>query len=107
MVKLKIPVLALPTVTVNGAPLEVGTNDAGASVHVPGLPVPQERLTLWLYPLTAVNVPFHVTVWAASAAAGVAVTATTKSGTGAITARVRVRVLGVGAPALVAWMVTL
>jgi hypothetical protein len=101
-VKSKRPVLALPIVTINAAPLAVGTSDAGVIVHVPGLPVPHERFTLWLYPLTAVKVPFHVIVCAASTVAGVAITATAKSGTGAITASVRVRVLGAGAPALVA-----
>ena len=48
MLKLNIPHALLPTVTMNGAPLVVGTTLAGAVEHVGGAPAPQLKFTALL-----------------------------------------------------------
>jgi hypothetical protein len=106
MLKLNVAAVALPTVTVKAAPAEVGTNDDGLNVQVPGAVPIQLRRTLVLYPWSAVSVPFHVIFWLTTEEFGVAVTASVKSGAGAVTVSVNVRVIGAGAPATVAASVT-
>jgi len=58
MLKLNVPTVALPTVTVK---FPGGVNGEGAIVHVPGAPVVQESVTAAPYPFTAVSDPFQVT----------------------------------------------
>jgi hypothetical protein len=48
MLKLYVPHPPLPTVTMNGAPLEVGTALAGEAEQVGGAPAPQLRFTTLL-----------------------------------------------------------
>jgi hypothetical protein len=60
-IKLNVPVVALPTDTVNAAPPAVGVNVSGVTPHVPGYPPAQLSVTVPLYPFDAVSVPCHVT----------------------------------------------
>jgi hypothetical protein len=60
-VKLNVPAVALPNVTVNAAPPTVGISVEGVIPQVPGAPAVHASVTLPLYPFTAVSVPFHVT----------------------------------------------
>jgi hypothetical protein len=106
MLKLNVAVVALPTVTVKAAPPEVGTNDDGVNVQVPGAVPAQLRFTLVLYPWSAVSVPFHVIFCPATVEFGVAVTASVKSGAGGVTVSVNVCVFGAGAPVTAAASVT-
>ena len=48
MVKLKVPAVALPNVTVNVAPAGVGVTVAGVIAHVAGAPAVQESATVLL-----------------------------------------------------------
>src|ERR1035438_8433189 len=80
MEKLKVPTTALPTVTVNAAPPEVGRTGLGEIEQVAGAPDVQESVTLLVEPFTAVSVPFHVTFWLTTVVFGVAVTARLKLG---------------------------
>jgi hypothetical protein len=58
---LNVPAVALPSVTVNGAPAAVGVSVVGVIHHVPGTAPVHVNVTLPLYPFTAFNVPFQVT----------------------------------------------
>jgi hypothetical protein len=62
MVKVNVPVAALPNVTVNGVPAAVGVTTCGANSHVAGAPAVHVKATVPLYPLVAVAIPFQVTV---------------------------------------------
>ena len=62
MLKLYVPHTPLPTVTMNGAPLLVGTTLAGAAEQVGGAPGPQLRFTALLYPFSEVRSPLKFTV---------------------------------------------
>ena len=48
ILKLNVPVVALATVTVNAAPLAVGTSEEGLTEHVPGAAPVQLRVTVAL-----------------------------------------------------------
>ena len=61
IVKLNVPGVALPNVTVNGAPPAVGATIGGEIVQVPGAPAVHVSVTFPLYPYNAVSVPFQVT----------------------------------------------
>jgi hypothetical protein len=65
MVKLNVPAVALPSVTVNGAPAADATCVGGMITHVPGTTCGATAIQLIVtplrYPFNAVNVPFHVT----------------------------------------------
>jgi hypothetical protein len=61
IVKLNVPGVVLPNVTVNGVPPAVGVTVSGEIVHVPGAPAVHVSATLPSYPSSAVSVPFHVT----------------------------------------------
>jgi len=61
ILKLNVPAVALPNVTVNRAPTVAGTTVGGVIVHVPGAPAVQPNVTFPLYPFNAVNVPFQIT----------------------------------------------
>jgi hypothetical protein len=78
-VKLNVPTVALPNVTVNAAPSAVGVNVAGAMVHVAGASAVHVSATLPLYPLIEVSIPFQVMFWFTTVVFGVAVTAIEKS----------------------------
>jgi len=80
IVKLNVPVVALPNVTANAAPGAVAVTVGGVIPHVPGAPAVHVSATLPLYPYSAVSVPFHVTFRFSTVAFGVAVTAIAKSG---------------------------
>lgn len=104
--KLNDPVLALPVVTVNAAPLPVGTKDDGLTVHVPGAAPVQLNATLELYPRSAVSVPLQLTFCPTTVELGVAFTTNEKSGPLPVTVRVKVCVFAAGAPATLAASVT-
>jgi hypothetical protein len=61
IVKLNVPVVELPSVTVNAAPIAAGVTVNGTIPQVPGAPAVQVSLTLPLYPSNAVSVPFQFT----------------------------------------------
>jgi hypothetical protein len=58
---LNAPVVALPSVTANPAPPAFGVTVAGTIPQVAGAPAIHVKVTLPLYPFTAVSVPFQVT----------------------------------------------
>ena len=88
--KLNVPVVALPTVTVNAAPPAVGTSIEGFTEHVPGAAPEQLSVTLAPYPFTEVSVPLHTTLCPATVEPGVAVTASAKFAIAAVTVTVKV-----------------
>jgi hypothetical protein len=106
MLKLKLPVVALPAVTVNAAPLAVGTSVDGLTVHVPGAAPVQLNSTLELYPWSEVSVPLQTTFCPTTVKFGVTVTAREKSGPALNTVRVKVCVFAARAPATFAASVT-
>jgi hypothetical protein len=59
MAKLNVPEVALPNVTVNGAPAAVGAS-GGEGTQIWGAPVVQLRVTVPVYPFKAVSVPFQI-----------------------------------------------
>jgi hypothetical protein len=59
--KLNVPVVALPSVTVNATPPAVGVIVAGVIAHVAGAPAAHVSATLPLYPFEAVSAPSQVT----------------------------------------------
>jgi len=61
IVKVNVPVAALPNVTVNGVPAAVGVTFGGANSHVAGAPAVHVSVTVPLYPFDAVSIPFHGT----------------------------------------------
>jgi hypothetical protein len=80
IVKVNVPGVALPSVTVNGAPSAVGVTVSGELVQGTGCPAVQVSVTLPLYPSSAVNVPLHVTFWFTTVVFGVAAAAILKFG---------------------------
>ena len=101
-----MPVVALPTVTVNAAPLAVGTSGDGLTKHVPGAAPTQLKFTLDPYPCNEVNVPLQNTFCPNTVELGEAVTANVKSAMTPETVSVNVCVLAAGAPATLAASVT-
>ena len=61
MVKVNVPVAALPSVTVNGVPAVVGATACGANTQVAGAPDVHVKATVPLYPFVAVATPYHTT----------------------------------------------
>ena len=61
MLKLNVPVVAFPTMTVNEAPLAVGTSDEGLTEQTPGAAPAQLKFTLDPYPCNEVSVPLQKT----------------------------------------------
>src|SRR5947209_3894422 len=89
MLKLNVPVVLLLTVMVNATPLVVGKTLEGLAVQVAGGVPVQERATVRLYPLTAVNLPFKVIDWLTGVVCDPPVAVIEKSGF-AVTTRVRI-----------------
>jgi len=106
IVKLNVPAVVLPSVTVNSAPPAVGVTAAGVIKHVPGAPAVHVSATLPSYPSSAVSVPVHVTFSFTTVVFGVAVTAIVKSGTSFVTVKLNDCVLAAGAPVVIAEIVT-
>lgn len=103
--KLKVPVLVLLTVNVNGAPAGEGVTLVGLAVQVEGGVPVHDKFTGLLYPLTAVSVPVICIPWLTTLVNVVPLVAMVKSGM-AVTVSDKVCVLGAGAPDEVAEMVT-